>query len=71
MTIDEAIKNLKDAKKRGVKSIVLAWWDAKMFDRKDNKEWEADAEYLEDQMDWSHAHDQMSDLLELDMYTSE
>ena len=53
MTIDEAIQNLKDAKKRGVKSIVLAWWDASMFDREDDDEWAADVEQIDDKFDWS------------------
>lgn len=57
MTIDEAIQNLKDAKKRGVKNIVLAWWDASMFDREDDAEWAADAEKIEEDFDWSSTHE--------------
>lgn len=53
MTIDEAIENLKDAKKQGVKNIVLAWWAASMFDREDDDEWAADVEQIDDNFDWS------------------
>ena len=63
MTIDEAIKNLEAAKTRGVKSIVFAWWSADMFGRADDKKWKADSEWVEHRMDWSYAHDQMTDIL--------
>ena len=59
MTVDEAIKRLNDAKKEGIKSIVLAWWEASMFEKKDgvtfsdDDTWEGVAESVEDQMDWS------------------
>ena len=39
MLIEDAIKQLTDAKKQGVKSIVLAWWDSDMFEQKDDEEW--------------------------------
>lgn len=64
MTIDEAIENLKDAKTRGVKSIIMAWWDALEFSRQDDEAWEADAARVEDEMDWSSTHDKITEMLE-------
>lgn len=63
MTIDEAIENLKAAKKGGTKSIVFAWWSADMFGREDDESWQHDAEIVEDKMDWSVAHENISWLL--------
>lgn len=65
MKIEDAIKQLKQRKDQGVKSIVLAYWEADMFDQKDNDKWEDTASTIEDQMDWSMAHDQMSQILDL------
>ena len=60
MSIDDAIKNLEAAKANGVKDIVLAYWNAEAFQMKeDDEEWAALAEYLEDQMDWSHTHEDL------------
>ena len=60
MTIDDAIKDLKAAKKRGYKSIIYSWWSADMFGRIDNEEWECDSISVEDTMDWSRTHDDLS-----------
>jgi len=65
MKIEKAIEMLQEAQKSGTKSIVLAYWEAEMFDRKDDESWEAESEWIENDMDWSRAHDQMSDLMEL------
>lgn len=54
MLIDDAIKQLQEAKKDGVKSIVLAWWGADEFDEKDDEEWTKATLYVEDQMDWAN-----------------
>ena len=64
MKIEQAIELLKQAQKSGTKNIVLAYWQADMFGREDNADWESEAELIENDMDWSRAHDQMSDLLE-------
>jgi hypothetical protein len=64
MKIEKAIEMLQEAQKSGTKSIVLAYWEAEMFDRKDDESWEAESEWIENDMDWSRAHDQMCDLLE-------
>ena len=69
MTIDEAIENLKDAKKRGVKSVILAWWDALDFSRQDDEAWEHAADLVERKHDWSSTHDDLA--MTLDLYTSE
>jgi len=69
MTIDDAIENLKDAKSRGVKSIILAWWDALQFSRQDDDAWEHAASVVEDKHDWSATHEDLQ--MTLDMYTNE
>jgi hypothetical protein len=69
MTINEAIENLKAAKKRGVKSIILAYWEADQFQRPDDEAWEHAAELVERKMDWSGTHDDLT--MVLDLYTSE
>jgi hypothetical protein len=69
MTVDEAIQNLKAAKKRGIKSIVLAYWEADQFQREDNDEWEHAAGLVERKMDWSGTHDDIA--MTLDLYTNE
>jgi hypothetical protein len=66
MTIDDAIKQLEDEKKNGTKNIIFAWWDASWFERKDDEDWGAICEVVEDKMDWSHAYDQMTDIIELE-----
>jgi hypothetical protein len=65
MTIDEAIDNLRRAKKRGIKSVILAWWAAEMFDRPDDEAWEHAAEIAEDKMDWSATHSDLTAVLDL------
>jgi hypothetical protein len=65
MTIDEAIENLKAAKKRGVKNIVLAYWEADQFEREDDDVWAEAADRIERKMDWSATHDDISVLLAL------
>lgn len=69
MTVDEAIKRLELEKKAGIKNVIIAWWDAGMFDRKDDDEWAAIAKRIEDKFDWSSTHDDLATTL--DLYTSE
>lgn len=64
MNIDEAIKNLEDAKKAGKKNIILAWWDNEAFGYKDNDEWAALCDAVDDKMDWSNSHDDLTSFLE-------
>lgn len=46
-------------------SIVLAYWDhADYFPRVARDDWAWLADYIEDKMDWSTAHDQMICLVE-------
>jgi hypothetical protein len=65
MTIDDAIERLKAAKKSGVKNIIAAWWFADQFQREDDDVWAADAEAVEDKMDWSPTYDNIRELIEL------
>ena len=63
MTVDEAIENLKAAKKSGVKNIIAAWWFADQFQREDDDVWAEAAERVERKMDWSATHDDINDIL--------
>ena len=63
MTIEEAIDLLKEQKEKGVKNIILAWWDAQMFDQEDNDQWASAVNSVEDKLDWSLAHESISDAL--------
>lgn len=47
MTIDEAIERLKEAKDEGVKNIILAFWDAEMFQTEDDAKWADKADDVE------------------------
>lgn len=68
MTIDEAIELLNAEKKAGVKSVILAWWNADMFDRADDDAWESDAAVVERKQDWSSTQEALQ--MTLDLYTS-
>lgn len=69
MTIDEAIERLKAEKKAGIKSVIIAWWDAGMFGRIDDEAWEHAADLVDRKHDWSSTHEDLQ--MTLDMYTSE
>lgn len=69
MTIDEAIKLLNVEKARGTKSVIIAWWNADEFDRKDDEAWEHDTDIVERKHDWSSTHEDLQ--MVLDLYTSE
>lgn len=69
MTVDEAIENLKAEKRRGTKSVIIAWWNADQFQREDNDAWEHAAEVVERKHDWSSTHDDLA--MALDLYASE
>jgi len=66
MTIDNAIKCLELAKQRGVKAVVLAYWEASMFDQKDDDIWEAACQDAEEHMNWSTTHDAIADIVNMD-----
>jgi hypothetical protein len=59
MNINEAIRQLELAKAEGHTDIVFAYWDFHAFDMEKNPDWSAIAEWIEENMDWSEAHDQM------------
>ena len=67
MKIEKAIEMLQQEQKSGTKSIVFAYWKAELFGKEDDESWEAESEWIENDMDWSRAHDQMCDLLELQL----
>jgi hypothetical protein len=63
MTIDDAIKNLEQAKKSGVKNIIIAWWEADAFDFQDDERWAAICDSVDHKIDWSNAHDDISETI--------
>lgn len=69
MTIDEAIRRLNQEKQAGIKSVIIAWWDAGMFGRIDDEAWEHAADMVDRKHDWSSTHEDLQ--MTLDMYTSE
>ena len=65
MKIDDAIKALIEVKKRGVKNIIFAHWEADLFDEKDDKDWEIICEHIDSNMDWSSTFDSISQSMDL------
>jgi hypothetical protein len=57
MKIDDAIKALIEVKKRGVKNIIFAHWEADLFDKEDDKDWEWLCNFIDDKIDWSSTFD--------------
>lgn len=57
MKIDDAIKSLIEIKNRGVKNIIFAHWEADLFDKEDDKDWEWLCNFIDDKMDWSSTFD--------------
>ena len=69
MKIQDAIDMLTEAKAKGVKNIVHAFWTADCFsigriDGKfeDDKDWEGVVALIEE-MDWSWVHDDMMEII--------
>lgn len=65
MKIDDAIKSLIEVKKRGVKNIIFAHWEADLFDKQDDKDWETICEHIDSNMDWSSTFDSISQSMDL------
>ncbi len=63
MKIKDAIKLLKEEEKNGVKNIIMAYWTAESFERKDNRSWEEDLDIVDTDMDWSSSHEDIQSLL--------
>ena len=64
MKIKQAIKQLQELEKDGVKNIILAFWEADNFDREDDKDWAEDVEIVDDSFDWSATHDDLNNYIE-------
>jgi hypothetical protein len=64
MKIKQAIKELQELEKAGVKNIILAFWGAEDFDREDDKDWAEDVELVDDSFDWSNAHEELNIYIE-------
>ena len=63
MQIDDAIKMLREEKRKGVKSVILAYWTAEFLGRPDDDAFLADSEYVESEMDWSADNEAIEELL--------
>ena len=64
MKIKQAIKQLQELEKDGVKNIILAFWEADDFDREDDKSWAEDVEIVDDSFDWSATHEDLNNYIE-------
>jgi len=64
MKIKQAIKELQELEKNGVKNIILAFWEADNFDREDDKAWAEDVEIVDDSFDWSATHEDLNNYIE-------
>jgi hypothetical protein len=64
MKIEEAIKLLQDEKKSGTKNVIMAYWTAESFERKDNRSWKEDLNIVDTDMDWSTSHEDIQSLLD-------
>lgn len=62
MHIDEAIRQLQEAKAKGRQHIVFAYWGCELFDMPEGGYWPAVAEAVEDRMDWSQCYDEMFEI---------
>lgn len=66
MTIDEAIEGLLESKGKGVQNIILGYWTADLFDKKDNAEWAGICNRIEDTLSWDYAFDAIQTAIDLD-----
>lgn len=67
MKVQDAILQLQEMYNPN-DEIIIAWWTHDAFEHVVDKEnWAANAEYADDQMDWSDAHDRMVFLIEDNM----
>lgn len=64
MKIKDAIKLLKEEEKNGVKNIILAYWTAEAFNRKDDFSWKEDVRIVDSDYDWSADQEAIEDMLE-------
>jgi hypothetical protein len=64
MRIKQAIKELQELEKHGVKNIILAFWEADGFEKEDDESWAEDVEIVEDSFDWSATHEDLTNFIE-------
>jgi len=64
MKIKDAIKLLKEEEKNGVKNIILAYWTAEAFNRKDDSSWREDVDIVDSDYDWSADQEAIQDIFE-------
>jgi len=64
MHIDQAIQILSEAKASGTQAIVFSFWEADLFALPNDNAWESLTEIIEDSMDWSRTHDDISTIIQ-------
>ncbi len=65
MTVDEAIKLLRSSYPNYPdEEIIIAWWDKEAFPEVSHDNWDESCDWVMDKMDWSHSHDDISQLLQ-------
>lgn len=64
MKIKEAIKDLQEMEKAGVKNIILAYWEAEDFNRDDDRTWAKDVKIVENNFDWSTSNGELDAYLD-------
>ena len=60
MKIDDAIKQLQEAKDEGTQNIIFTYWCSDNLDRPNDATWAAICDKMDYGMDWSDASDQLS-----------
>jgi hypothetical protein len=64
MKIEDAIESLREAQREGVKSIIIVTWEADVFGREDDEEWERNCEFVANKVDWSCPTEDIIQILE-------
>jgi hypothetical protein len=64
MQIDDAIRCLKQAKKRGSQNVIFAFWEQDMFELPDDGDWADACEWADEDFDWSQTHEALEILIE-------
>lgn len=61
--IDDAIQCLQQAKERGAKHVILAFWEQDMFELSDDIDWADACDWTDDDFDWSQTHEALEVLI--------
>lgn len=64
MKIEDAIEALQEEKRNGTKNVIMAYWTAEDFNRKDNSSWQEELDIVDSDYDWSESHNEIGTLLD-------